>query len=189
MLMLIPFVVSMPVERFLACRGRVVVARPSSCPACTDPRVTFAGWWTRLTRRGPVDIHRVVCAGCGATHSLWPDVLVAGCGDLADTVGAVLEDAASGAGHRPVAVRAGLAASTVRGWLRRFERTAVRTAGYFIALRSAAAPGAYVKLPSRPAAAAVAAVITAAAAISSLGVEPVPAWRLAVVHTGGRLLG
>jgi hypothetical protein len=189
MLMLIPFVVSMPVERFLACRGRVAVARPSSCPACAHPRVTFAGWWTRLTRRGPVDIHRVVCSGCGATHSLWPDVLVAGCGDLADTVGAVLEDAASGAGHRPVAARAGLAPSTVRGWLRRFDRAATRTARYFLALRAAACPGLDVQLPRRPAAAAVAAVTAAAAAISWFDGEPVAAWRLAVVHTDGRLLG
>ena len=151
--------------------------------------MTFAGWWTRLTRRGPVDIHRVACAGCGATHSLWPDVLVAGCGDLADTVGGVLVDAASGAGHRRVAVRAGLAASTVRGWLGRFERIAVRTAGYFPALSAAAAPGAHTKLPSRPTAAAVAAVLVAAAAINSLDGEPVAPWPLAVAHTGGRLLG
>ena len=187
--MLIPFVVSMPVERFLACRGRVAVARPSSCPACSDARMTFAGWWTRLTRHGPVDIHRVACGGCGETHSLWPDVLVAGCGDLADTVGAVLEDAASGAGHRPVAARAGLAASTVRGWLRRFDRAARRTARYFLALTAAAEPGVYAKLPRRPAAAAVAAVTAAAVAISRLDGEPVATWRLAVVHTGGRLLG
>ncbi len=187
--MLIPFVVSMPVERFLACRGRVAVARPSSCPACANPRVTFAGWWTRLTRSGPVDIHRVACGGCGETHSLWPDVLVAGCGDLADTVGAVLEDAATGAGHRPVAARAGLAASTVRGWLRRFDRVARRTALRFIALTAAACAGLDVRLPRRPAAAAVMAVITAAAAVSWYDGEPVAAWRLAVVHTGGRLLG
>ena len=45
--------------------------------------------------------------------SLWPDVLVAGCGDIADTVGAVPVDAASGAGDRAVALRAGLAAITV----------------------------------------------------------------------------
>lgn len=187
--MLIPFVVSMPVERLLACRGRVTVARPSSCPACSDPRVTFAGWWTRLTRQGPVDIHRVVCAGCGATHSLWPDVLVAGCGDLADTVGAVLEDAAGGAGAGRVAARAGLATSTVRGWLRRFNRVARRTVRYFSALRAAACPPGDLKLPRELTMAAVAAVHAAAAAISWYGEEPVEAWPLAVVHTGGRLLG
>ena len=101
--MLIPFAVTTTTGQFLACRGRVPQPPPQRCPACDHQRLTFAGWWTRLTRQGPVDIHRVVCSRCGATHSLWPDVLVAGCGDVADTVGTVLEHAATGAGHRRVA--------------------------------------------------------------------------------------
>ena len=187
--MLIPFAVPMSVESFLACRGRLTVERPSRCPACAHPHLTFAGWWTRLTRRGPVDIHRVACAGCDTTHSLWPDVLVAGCGDLADTVGAVLFDAASGVGHRPVAARAGLAPSTVLGWLRRFDRVAEHTATYFLALKATAHPNFLVRLPDGPRAVAVMAVFAAAAALSCLRDELVDPWRLAVVHTAGRLLG
>lgn len=188
-MMLIPFAVPMSLERFLACRGRVEIARPSRCPACGDQRITFAGWWTRLTRRGPVDIHRVACGGCQATHSLWPEVLVAGCGDLADTVGAVLEHAATGAGHRPVAARAGLAATTVRGWLRRFCRHARDLATHLSALAATADPAVLVPVASRPLATAVAAAQAAAAALTRLSGEPVRPWPLAVTATRGRLLG
>lgn len=187
--MLIPFPVMTTAEEFLACRGRVAVARPTSCPTCGHHRLTFAGWWTRLTRHGPVDVHRVRCAGCEATHSLWPDLLVAGCGDLADTVGAVLEHAASGAGHRPVAARAGLAATTVRGWLRRFRRVARGVTRRLVGVALAAQPDLMLPVSRRPLTAAVNAVLGAATAISRFDGEPVAPWRLAVVHSGGRLLG
>lgn len=179
----------MTTARFFACRGRVPQPPPQRCPACGHGRLTFAGWWTRLTRQGPVDIHRVACSGCAATHSLWPDVLVAGCGDVADTVGAVLEHAATGAGHQQVAVATGLATSTVRGWLRRFQRRASTLATRFAGLAAAAQPDVDLPLDRRPLAAAVVAVLTAATAIGRLDGEPVAPWRLAVVHTGGRLLG
>lgn len=52
---------------------------------------------------------------CGATHSLWPDVLVGRRMDLAELIGAALAAAADGAGHRLIATRLGLPAATVRG--------------------------------------------------------------------------
>jgi transposase-like protein len=186
--MLISFAVLMPLERFLAVRGRVEQDRPSRCPACGDGRLTFAGWWTRLTRQGPVDIHRVACAGCGATHSLWPNVLVAGCGDTAATVGAVLELAATGAGHRPIAARIGLAATTVRGWLRRFRRHAAAATTRLRAWSAAVDP----TLPDvpigTPILAAVGAVFAAAVAFFELSGEALEPWPLAVRVLGGRLL-
>ncbi len=125
--MLITFAVEMPVEAFLAARGRVPIPRPERCPACGHDRLTFAGWWTRATRRGPVDIHRAACAGCAATHSCWPDVLVGRRVDLAEMIGAALLAAARGAGHRPIAARLGVPAASVRGWLRRFRTITVRS--------------------------------------------------------------
>lgn len=86
-LMLITFTVEMPVEAFLAARGRVPIPRPERCPACGHDRLTFAGLGTRATRRGPVDIQRAACAGCAATHSCWPDVLVGRRVDLAEMFG------------------------------------------------------------------------------------------------------
>lgn len=187
--MLIPFEIPMSLEDFLACRGRVEMTAPTECPACAGRRLTFAGWWTRLTRRGPVDIHRVACGDCDTTHSLWPEVLVAGCGDLADTVGAALEHAATGAGHRRVAARAGLAPTTVRGWLRRFRRHANGIAGRLFARAACADPAVVSTAGSSPLATAVIAVGAAAAAMTRLSGEPVPAWPYAVTILGGRLLG
>ena len=105
----------MPVERFLAARGRVPTPRPERCPRCPPAPMAFAGWWTRPTRHGPVDIHQVACTRCGATHSLWPDVLVGRRMDLAELIGAALAAAADGVGHRLIATRLGLPAATVRG--------------------------------------------------------------------------
>lgn len=188
--MLIPFEIPMPLEDFLACRGRVEMAPPPQCPACGDSRVTFAGWWARLTRLGPVDIHRVACAGCETTHSLWPDVLVAGCGDLADTVGAALQHAAHGAGHRVVAARTGLAATTVRGWLRRFRRRANDIATRLFAVAASAGGSSVTSGPrSSPLTTAVAAVGAATSALAGLSGEPVAPWPFAVRILGGRLLG
>ncbi|MGH8929738.1 MAG: hypothetical protein ACRDZO_03630, partial [Egibacteraceae bacterium] len=85
--MLIVFPLEMPLKELLAARGRVPTPRPDHCPACGHQRVTFAGWWTKHTRYGPVAIHRAACAGCAATHSCWPDVLVGGRVDAAEVIG------------------------------------------------------------------------------------------------------
>jgi hypothetical protein len=188
-LMLIPFAVEMPVEAFLAARGRVPTGRPDRCPACDHPRLTFAGWWTRLTRRGPVDIHRVACAGCRATHSLWPDALVARRMDLAELIGVALTAAADGTGHRPIAARLGLPAATVRGWLRAFRRRAEALTSRLLPLAASAYPIIALHPPRSAHAGAVAAVHALADALERLSEEPVAAWRMAVTATQGRLLG
>lgn len=114
--MVMPFLVSMPVEGVVAGCWRVPAARQSVYPARCDLRVMLGGWWARVMRRGwAVDIHWVACAVCGATHAPWRQARVAVWGDVVDTVGGLRADAASAAGHRRVAMRAGLAANTVRG--------------------------------------------------------------------------
>lgn len=138
---------------------------------------------------GPGRYPRVACAGCGATHSLWPSVLVAGCGDTAATVGAVLEQAATGMGHRPIAARTGLAPTTVRGWLRRFRRHAGAAASRLCAWASSAYPALPALRIGTPIFTAVAAVFLAAGAFAWLSQEPVQPWPLAVRVLGGRLLG
>lgn len=187
--MLLTFPVEMSTERFLARRGRVVVARPDRCPTCGPAPMAFAGWWTRLTRRGPGDIHRVACTRCGATHSLWPDVLVGRRMDLAELIGAALTAAAGGAGHRPIAARLGVPAATVRGWLRAFRRLAGPLCARATAFAAAAGSGVPEPRLDRPEAMAVSAVGQAARAWQQLCGEPVSPWRLAVALAGGRLLG
>lgn len=187
--MLIVFDVQTTLREFVAVRGRVDTPRPERCPACGHERVTFAGWWRRLTRHGPVDIHRVVCGRCRATHSLWPDLLVARRMDPAELIGAALQTAADGAGHRPIAAALGLPAATVRGWLRAFRRVAGPLAGHLLAVAAAADPAAYAARGGTPLAVAVDAVAVAGGAFARLSGEPVSPWRFAVAVSGGRLLG
>lgn len=183
--------VAEPIEEFVAARGRVasVLARPARCPVCAHDRLSFAGWWPRQTRRGRVDIHRVRCAGCQATHSLWPEVLVAWRVDLAELIGRGLELAAGGLGHRRVAALLGMPEATVRGWLRRARRLAGGLAGRLLAVAATADPVLRAPPVLPGLVLLVAAVGLAAAAVGRLAGEPVCGWRYAVLATGGRLLG
>lgn len=183
------FAVEASIDEFVACRGRVVTPRPECCGVCGHGWLTFDGWWTRQTRRGPVDIHRVLCAGCGRSHSCWPDVLVGRRVDLVVVIGAALEAKAAGWGHRRIADRLGVPAATVRGWLRRLAVCAGELTGRLLAVAADADPMVRSPPPGSPLAVAVAAVGVAAAAMSSLSGEPVDRWRFAVAVTGGGLLG
>lgn len=180
------------VEDWLAAGGRVATPRPERCPACGHERLSFEGWYPRRLRRGRVVLHRVRCANerCGQRwHSLHPDVLVAGRCDLASVIGWGLEARAAGRGHRGIAVRLGVPAATVRGWLRAFARVAARVCAWLCALAVAAAPMARAPPAGPPVVMAVAAAHEAAAALASVSGEPVDCWRLGVRMCAGRLLG
>lgn len=183
------FAVEVSLDEFFARRGRVVTPRPERCPGCEHRRVTFDGWWTRQTRRGPVDIHRVLCAGCGGSHSCWPDVLVGRRVDLAGVIGAALEAKAAGVGHRRIGERLGVPAAAVRGWLRRFATLAGGLTGRLLAVAADANPAVRAPPSGSPVAVAVAAVAVAAGAMASLSGDPVDPWRFAVAVTAGGLLG
>ena len=187
---LIVFAVEVSLDEFYAERGRVGTPRPERCPACGHGGVTFAGWWTKQTRRGPVGVHRVLCASkpCGTTHSCWPDVLVGGRVDPAGVIGAALEVKAAGWGHRRAAERLGVPEGTVRGWLRRFALVASAVARALAAATAAADP--VVRAPPEADAfqVAVAWVRLAGAALHSLSGQPVDRWGFAVMVTCGRLL-
>ncbi|MFE3288768.1 hypothetical protein ACFXJJ_37475, partial [Streptomyces sp. NPDC059233] len=51
--------------------------------------------------------------------------------DAAEVIGAGLEIAALGMGHRQIAARLGLAEGTVRGWIRQFRRRSEAVRRYF----------------------------------------------------------
>jgi hypothetical protein len=111
--------------------------------------------------------------------------------DAATVIGAALEAAAAGDGHRKIAVRLGRAASTVRGWLRRFAGRAEPVRVFFTVLLARVAPD-----PVMPAgavsavAAAVAAIAGAAVAVAARWplVGQVPVWAVASAASGGLLL-
>jgi hypothetical protein len=183
------FAVEVGLYEFLARQGRVPTPRSARCPVCRHPRVIFDGWWTRQTRQGPVDIHRVLCSGCGRSHSCWPDVLVGRRVDLAVVIGAALEAKAAGVGHRRIGARLGVPAATVRGWLRRFATLAGELTRRLLVVAADADPTVRAPPPGPPLAVAVAAVGLTGAAMASLSGEPVDRWRFAVVVTAGGLLG
>lgn len=136
-----------------------------------------------------MDIHRVLCAGCGRSHSCWPDVLVGRRVDLAVVIGAALEARTAGLGHRRIGVRLGVPAATVRGWLRRFALVADALTGRLLAVAADADPAVRAPPVGSPLAVAVAAVGLAAAAMTSLSGEPVNRWPFAVTVAAGALLG
>jgi hypothetical protein len=59
--------------------------------------------------------HRSRCRGCGGTHVLLPVWCLSRRADAAAVIGAALEAAAAGGGHRKIARLLGRAAATVRG--------------------------------------------------------------------------
>lgn len=185
---MIVFAVEAPIEEFLARQGRVATPRPARCPVCRHPWVIFDGWWTRWTRRGRVDIHRVLCRGCGRSHSCWPDVLVGRRLDLAVVIGAALEASAAGLGAGRIDAHLGVPAATVRGWLRRFAVLAEGLTQRLLVVAADADPAARAPPPGPAVVVAVAAVGVAGAAMASLSGEAVDRWRFAVAVTAGGLL-
>ncbi len=136
---------------------------------------------------------RAACSGCGKTHVLLPAGMLARRADSAAVIGAALAGAAAGLGHRTLAARLGVAATTVRGWLRRLALRAEALRSAFTALACALDPDPLLPGPSGSALAdAVAAILAAAAAAARRWDGPVSVvspWELASAVTCGLLLG
>ena len=108
--------------------------------------------------------------------------------DAACVIGAALLAKAGGVGHRPIAARLGRPASTVRGWLRRFGRSAEDIRVLFTRLLHALDP--------EPAAMAMTGSLFAdalealgrAAAAAVVRLSPGSPWEFTSRATGGLLL-
>ena len=166
------------------------------CPSCGG---VLGGWGNAAERRVRVldgdDVHLVPrrsrCRRCGGTHVLLPAQLLLRRADAGEVIGAALEAAAAGGGHRKIAGALGRPASTVRGWLRRFAGRAQQARAFFTVLLARTAPD-----PVMPAgapglvAAAVSAIAGAAAAVAARWphIGAVPVWAAASAASGGRLL-
>jgi transposase-like protein len=107
-----------------------------TCPSC---RAVLAPWGHGRQReiRGDLGARLFVrprrsrCTGCQVTHVLLPETLWPRRADAAEVIGAGLEIAALGMGHRQVAAHLGLSDGTVRGWIRRFRRRSEYVRRYF----------------------------------------------------------
>jgi hypothetical protein len=172
-----------------------------ACPSCGG---VLARWGHGAERRvrlpggpdGERDRHVVLvprrsrCRECGATHVLLPAWCLARRADAGEVIGLALEAKAAGAGHRVIAGRLGLPASTVRGWLRAFTARAEQVRSVFTALAASVVADPPLPAPAgSPVADAVAAVAAAAAAAGRVPeVGTVARWQLAAAVTCGLLL-
>jgi hypothetical protein len=167
-----------------------------ACPSCGGVLGGRGNGRLRPVRvmQGPdaeVVPRRSRCRQCGGTHVLLPVWCLLRRADAAAVIGAALEAAAGGDGHRKIAVLLGRAAPTVRGWLRRFAGRAEEVRVFFTVLLARTAPDPVMPASAAgPVAAAVSAVAGAAAAVAArwplLG--EVPVWTAASAASGGRLL-
>lgn len=131
------------------------------------------------------------CVVCRVTHVLLAVSCLVRRADGVEVIGAALTAKAGGQGHRPIAVRLGRPASTVRGWLRAFAGRAAAVWAVLAVLLVELDPlvGRLVVHGSVFADAVEVLGVCAAAARRRLGVlGAVSAWQLASAVTDGRLL-
>lgn len=173
---------------------RLLRAKRLTCPRCAG---TLCGWGHGRSRalRGALGAtlwlrpRRARCSRCGATHILLSELALPRCADAVTVIGAALELAARGTGHRSIARGLAVHESTVRGWLRRFALRAWHTHRLFSAMLAAAgkdlprpAPG------SPPLTHAVAVVLAAARACGSRPFAQGSPWTFACRTARGALL-
>jgi transposase-like protein len=173
-------------EGVLACPGCGAALRRWGHARARDVRVPGGKSWRVRPRRA-------ACPACGTTHVLLPAAMLARRADSAAVIGTALAGAAAGAGHGRLAARLGVAAATVRGWLRRFASRAEALRSAFTVLACALDPDPLLPGPAgSPLADAVAAILAACAAAArrwGAAVSALSPWELASAVTGGLLLG
>ncbi|MCA1844903.1 MAG: DUF6431 domain-containing protein [Actinobacteria bacterium] len=109
-----------------AAAGQQIVVPVQRCPSCHRPLASWGGYWRWLRAPSTVAqriwIRRGRCSGCGRTHALLPDLVLARRLDVVEAIGRGLAlKVVQGLGLRPVADRLGVPHTTVRTWWRRFR--------------------------------------------------------------------
>jgi hypothetical protein len=163
------------------------------CPACTGR----LGPWGHARPRPVREEHGLVrqrprrsrCSGCGGTHVLLAASMLARRADGVAVIGAAVLAKAAGAGHRTIAAGNGRPVSTVRGWLRRFDRRAEQLRVLFTGLLHALDSSAGSLLPTGSGLAEALAAVGAAAAAAVRLFGPRCPWQFAAAASGGLLLG
>ena len=169
-----------------------------ACPGCAGALAPWGHGRVRCLRgrddeRVELWPRRGRCSGrCGRTHVLLPVSGVSRRADTVEVIGAALEAAASGRGHRKIAEGLRRPPSTVRGWLRRFTARATAVTGVFTSLLVALTddPDTALPMPGVSVLAdAVAAVIAVGMATRNrFAMVMVPLWWTACAVSGGFLL-
>ena len=174
-----------------AAAGKRIDVPEQACPVCGTRLTGWSGYrrWLRDETDQRIWIRRGRCATCPTTHALLPDFVHARRLDAVDVIGAALELGIAGAGMHRVAVRLGLAHSTVRDWRRRHRARAPALLAHLAAV--AVSLGAELRdLPARAEAAALHALGAIAEQVRRRLAERVPGtWRLWNAICGGWPLG
>jgi hypothetical protein len=162
------------------------------CPACGGRLARWGHARRRWLRgeTGPVEVRprRGRCVSCLVTQVLLPDVVLVRRVDAVAVIGRALMATAVGVGHRKVAAQLDRPFSTVRGWLRRFRRAALRVAAHFTVWAHRLDPNVAVVTPAGSAVGDAVEAVGVAARAATLRLGPRPGWSWASALTGGRLL-
>lgn len=163
------------------------------CPGCADGLGPW-GWARCRTVRAAggaprrVRPRRARCRGCEGTHVLLGDDLLCRRRDEVAVIGSALVAHAAGDGHRAIAGRLGVPASTVRGWLRRFRSRAAVIAAFFTTWALALAPGSDPPAPTGSVVGDAVEAVGMATRAAVVRFGPAPVWSRAGRLCGGALL-
>lgn len=171
---------------------RALLAGELGCPDCGG-RLGPWGWarWRVVRRPGGEERRRPRrsrCASCAGTHVLVGDDTLVRRRDAVEVIGAALVAKATGVGHRRAAAMVGVPVSTVRGWLRRFARSAEQVRVWFTVLAHDLDPLLAPVAPTGTLVGDAVEAIAVAARAASLRLAPVAPWRFASAASQGRLL-
>jgi transposase-like protein len=162
------------------------------CPDCWGALRPWGHARVRTVRQrvGSLQLRprRSRCAGCRGTHVLLVETVLCRRADVVAVIGSGLTARARGVGHRRIAAALGRAASTVRGWLRRFAAHAEPIRALFTRLAHAVDPDLPAAEPTGSGLADAVAAVGAAARAASLRLGPREPWSFAARVSGGRLL-
>ena len=171
---------------------RLLLTGELACPSCAGVLRPWghARWRSSRLERDSVRHRprRASCAACAKTHVLLPALWLARRADSVAVIGSALLAKATGAGHRPIAFRVGRPASTVRGWLRRFEARAEDVRVLFTRLLYALDPEAGPLLPRGSVFADAVEAVGRAGAAAVRRLAPDPPWEFASRASAGLLL-
>jgi len=163
-----------------------------SCPACGGVLGPWAHGRRRTIRNGDGEFRirprRARCRSCELTHVLLPETCLVRRRDSVEVIGSALVEHAAGVGHRRIAARLGVPESTVRGWLRRFRRSAIELASFFVRWALVLAPASDPPAPTGTAVGDAVGAVGLATRAAVLRFGPAGPWRLAARLSGGGLL-
>jgi hypothetical protein len=167
-----------------------------SCPGCREALRPW-GWARPRSVQGlcgTLKPRRARCSGCLLTHVLLPVTVLLRRAYAAEVIGAAVSGRAGGGGHRRIAGRLAVPATTVRGWLRVMATRLEPVRLLFLQVAHRAAVDLRVPealdCPWRDLLAALGAVTAAVTGrFGPVGVlGAVTAWQVAVACSAGRLL-